>query len=856
LPTQLAAARMSSKLYVGSRVTFISCQPSLCPTIGQKQALWHAPIENRGGIVVARQLFLDVHHYIIILDEPLNEDCWDIDETVAELYVADYIPNPKKHVLLVPINSYFEEEIVFDVNERYDRGDEGRERHREYVQMNQHKLGMCQRCHKAQLNRNLLFTCRDYNHTMCKRCLVEWDEKSNRADMSRCEQYTFEMKQYCRNILTFEPTFLPTRVLLGFYYWCTEHKEKAVEEFCEYDYWVCWVCRFADPSLRRNSHTKKGEKCTEKFDFIHEQLFPFGSDIEAPQILDNNERDLFARFGASIASPLAVCNENAMKLKEDIIINVYLPELCRIHRVHCLANWTIAQIYNKILEETNTHYDVDLVIYTLDENGWEVELCDLSESNSKVVSGGVVIMSSIQDLQNDDYLVVRMRTKQMIGARSHLQILGVLEPKFFDDVQHICKSYDGFRRIGGDGNCYYRAVAFGLIEQFILFNTHDKFQNLYDIFETIVYPENSQEKKAHDELLYMVIEASQGNIWMNTEELQRSFLDPSSHIDEALVRACRSLLATYLITNKEKVMENGLSLSLCILCAYEDVQNMEDYCDKYVRQMGEDAEGAYLQLGILPSLLRTSCVIHNLDIHAINSNIDQREIECPYTVINGSCLGSVHILLRPGHYDLLYSLGVEFSRPLSAPITTTHTAIAPKSKDYYKPLDLLTGDDKEQQTPETSMSYTDTKSSYSLTETREALSDLLELCPNMDREFAKKLLQKYEYNVGNAANDYFANQEIYSSFSSSVSPLLDLDAESKCGNHNNILPQQKYTTSTDHLVSNARIKDKIFEQLRREMPDVTIQDLHDAVHLGNADNVSSVHSYIERLADNRYYDNK
>ena len=89
-----------------------------------------------------------------------------------------------------------------------------------------------------------------------------------------------------------------------------------------------------------------------------------------------------------------------------------------------------------------------------------------------------------------------------------------------------------------------------------------------------------------------------------------------------------------------------------------------------------------------------------------------------------------------------------------------------------------------------------------------------------------------------------------------MSPLLDLDAESKCGSHNNILPQQKYTTSTDHLVSNARIKDKIFEQLRREMPDVTIQDLHDAVHLGNADNVSSVHSYIERLADNRYYDNK
>ena len=58
---------------------------------------------------------------------------------------------------------------------------------------------------------------------------------------------------------------------------------------------------------------------------------------------------------------------------------------------------------------------------------------------------------SLTHTQPQSFLILRMRTQHIVGARSHLEILRVLEPKFTDDIEQICLSYCGFRRIGGDG---------------------------------------------------------------------------------------------------------------------------------------------------------------------------------------------------------------------------------------------------------------------------------------------------------------------------------------------------------------------------------------------------------------------
>ena len=64
---------------------------------------------------------------------------------------------------------------------------------------------------------------------------------------------------------------------------------------------------------------------------------------------------------------------------------------------------------------------------------------------------------------------------------------------------------------------------------------------------------------------------------------------------------------------------------------YEDTPTMEEYVDKYVNKMGEDAEGPYIELGILPNILRCGCIIHNLDLrsHQTGAGQSQNQIDCP-----------------------------------------------------------------------------------------------------------------------------------------------------------------------------------------------------------------------------------
>jgi len=821
------------QIAAGSRLVLISCDSTLCPALGQKTELWAAPVEKRGAVFMQQKKFQNMPHYVVVLDEPLNVDCWDIHESQAEIYVTDGVRSPRQHILLIPVEAVINSEVVIEI-----KSWQTLEQRREQVRAAPNAMCLCQRCDRAQHNRNVLFTCSKYNHTMCKKCLVEWDDQSNRPNMRKCADYTAEMKRYCQRAMGYEPTYLPTRVLLGYQYWLTENKEKAVEEFCQFDLWVCWVCRFRDSSLRNN------EKCNEQFRFIHEQLFPFGSETEASQILDSNERDLFARFGGSIASPTSKVQENALKITQAITVNVYSPAACVTHRVHCLARWTLSNIFNEILEVTGTTYNSDLVIYRVDANGWEVELCDLraDESSATAMSGGVPIMISISDLEDGDYLLLRMRTHHIIGARSHLEILGVLEPKFYDALQGICTAYAGFRKIGGDGNCYYRAVAFGLLEQLVQDSAYENFAVIRNILDSVTYTDGSEEAEHHAELLQLLTEAACGRTWNNTEQLQASLLAPTSNIDAALVRACRNLLGNYLVTSEDELY-NDLPLKVCILSVNEDVQDMEAYCDKYVRRMGEDAEGAFLELGLLPGLLRMGCVIHNLDLSA------QKEIECPYQPINGECLGMVHILLRPGHYDLLYPIGTSFSPPLSAPFAESCASQAKSTGAKSGPVDLLTGDsdDGPASNPNPASPAESKKVEAVPAEHSNSLRELLEMCPDMSEKFATTLLKRFGYHVGDAVNEYFSNQE--------DNPLLDLEAEEKFGPEVAAPMHKSEPLPSSHA---SAAKDRIYSNLRREMPTINTELLHEAVHQGNADSVHSVNRYINAMSDSnvRYYDNK
>jgi hypothetical protein len=115
-------------------------------------------------------------------------------------------------------------------------------------------------------------------------------------------------------------------------------------------------------------------------------------------------------------------------------------------------------------------------------------------------------------------------------------------------------------------------------------------------------------------------------------------------------------------------------------------QPLDIYCKEQVLKMGECAEGAHVQLGILPTLLQAHCNIYMLypgdTLNAIH--------HCTGINIVGRSIGTVPLLYRPGHYDLLYdrhheqnTVSNSFQALSIAPSTTISTKSEPKPSLMY-----------------------------------------------------------------------------------------------------------------------------------------------------------------------------
>ena len=61
--------------------------------------------------------------------------------------------------------------------------------------------------------------------------------------------------------------------------------------------------------------------------------------------------------------------------------------------------------------------------------------------------------------------------RENIGPRAKLLVIAGAQrynKPYLDKIKQLSKIYDGYREIRGDGNCYYRAVAFGILEYLII----------------------------------------------------------------------------------------------------------------------------------------------------------------------------------------------------------------------------------------------------------------------------------------------------------------------------------------------------------------------------------------------------
>ena len=223
--------------------------------------------------------------------------------------------------------------------------------------------------------------------------------------------------------------------------------------------------------------------------------------------------------------------------------------------------------------------------------------------------------------------------------------------------------------IRGDGNCYYRSVLRSHLENLIGMSDPNQkqeyFKHLSEAIKHHLGKPNSLfrqratriEKHNVNELLAKLDQAARGQIWSGRHALvefdrDMAMSDPSS-IDSSLITAARYMTAQY-VADYPDVIYNGISLKNAV-----ELSGNGSY-DQYVNLIikdGECAQGAFVDLGMLPALIGAKSNIHIMD----------RRDEYRYqklTITEGLCgeytgpkiqplEQAAELLFRPGHYDML-----------------------------------------------------------------------------------------------------------------------------------------------------------------------------------------------------------
>lgn len=253
-----------------------------------------------------------------------------------------------------------------------------------------------------------------------------------------------------------------------------------------------------------------------------------------------------------------------------------------------------------------------------------------------------------------------------LGPREGLSSLSdewKFNKSFVDRVRRLEKrGYCGWRRVRGDGNCFYRAVGFGLLEQLVAAKPLRRLMyltTLRDQLASITYQDDAAKAAAHADLIERVERLRCGDAWeapcgADAEMtplglLYRNLQNPGETADLALVRALRRLTANYIRNHADEftTSESGISYrDIAMATGFEDV---EDFCGRIVLPDGEDAET--LCQHALPAALGVVVRIVFLDRREGGPDSESLDF-CAGPRREGEWV--VHVQLRPGHYDLLY----------------------------------------------------------------------------------------------------------------------------------------------------------------------------------------------------------
>ncbi|KAI0030840.1 cysteine proteinase [Vararia minispora EC-137] len=227
-------------------------------------------------------------------------------------------------------------------------------------------------------------------------------------------------------------------------------------------------------------------------------------------------------------------------------------------------------------------------------------------------------------------------------------------PAFVRQIDFLAtKGYHGIRRTRGDGDCFYRSLAFAYIERImstpdpaleatIAISTLDA---AVPLLETVGFDKFAYED-FYEELLGLLRRVGSGAPdQLSPETLLSAFQAPE--VSTAIVVFLR------LLTSAQIRCDPDAFDAFLFHPDFGNQMTARDFCESFVEPTGKEAD--HVQMTALARALKVNAKVAYLDGHDPNGAVDFVSFE---SALDPST-PPVVLLYRPGHYDILDTRSLE-----------------------------------------------------------------------------------------------------------------------------------------------------------------------------------------------------
>ena len=206
--------------------------------------------------------------------------------------------------------------------------------------------------------------------------------------------------------------------------------------------------------------------------------------------------------------------------------------------------------------------------------------------------------------------------------------------EFMNIIPLITNKYSNIRLIRRDGNCFYRCFIYRLFEEIAINKDEKLYQSLKDIINN---SKNITERNGYE--------------WIVVEDFYQEFINNLTICYETEKNQCRQILDT-LFNNKEK--SNYLIVFVRLFIAAFLKENKILYesfifdipFETWVNREVEAVDNECDQIQIM-------AIVNAFNIGVIIENLNQKSLDTMKFPEDGNNI-FIHVLFRPGHYDILY----------------------------------------------------------------------------------------------------------------------------------------------------------------------------------------------------------